>query len=578
MSAIQNKTQKHSDGITRFIPILSWLQGYDRSWLSFDIVAGLTLWGLVVPEAMAYAGIAGLPPQAGLYTLVASLLIYALLGTARHLSVGPTSATSALLASSVATALVATAAANASDPATYQAYAAAFVLVIGVVFLLAGLARLGFITQFLSKPVMDGFVLGLAIFVVVGQLNKLFGVPKPEGNTVEKFVGIIKELPQANWITFAVGASALVLLFLLPRLNKKIPAGLMVLFGYILLSSALNLKDVYGVEVVGTLPQGLPSLTLPKVPLIVYLEMTLMAIGVVLVAFSEALGVAHEFAGKHGYEVNADQELNAHALVNLGSALFGGMVAAGGMSASAVKEGAGARTQVSNLVAWIVTILTLLFLTPLFAPLPEAVLAALIMHALWHIIASRKMYRLRLASPVEFWFGMLALAGVLLINVLPGMVIGLVSSLLFVVYRTSQPHIASLGRVPGAPGAYSDLARHPENIPVPGVLIVRIDAQVYYANALTVRDRVMAMVAEMESLPHAVIFDSGAQDELDVTSTEMTKDLVKELHGKGIKVYLADVHAPVLEVGSRTGLRESIDEDHVFPTVDAAVRFLEMSA
>jgi MFS superfamily sulfate permease-like transporter len=173
---------------------------------------------------------------------------------------------------------------------------------------------------------------------------------------------------------------------------------------------------------------------------------------------------------------------------------------------------------------------------------------------------------------------MLALAGVLLINVLPGMVIGLVSSLLFVVYRTSQPHIASLGRVPGAPGAYSDLARHPENIPVPGVLIVRIDAQVYYANALTVRDRVMAMVAEMESLPHAVIFDSGAQDELDVTSTEMTKDLVKELHGKGIKVYLADVHAPVLEVGSRTGLRESIDEDHVFPTVDAAVRFLEMSA
>ena len=578
MSAIQNKTQKHSDGITRFIPILSWLQGYDRSWLSFDIVAGLTLWGLVVPEAMAYAGIAGLPPQAGLYTLVASLLIYALLGTARHLSVGPTSATSALLASSVATALVATAAANASDPATYQAYAAAFVLVIGVVFLLAGLARLGFITQFLSKPVMDGFVLGLAIFVVVGQLNKLFGVPKPEGNTVEKFVGIIKELPQANWITFAVGASALALLFLLPRLNKKIPAGLMVLFGYILLSSALNLKDVYGVEVVGTLPQGLPSLTLPKVPLIVYLEMTLMAIGVVLVAFSEALGVAHEFAGKHGYEVNADQELNAHALVNLGSALFGGMVAAGGMSASAVKEGAGARTQISNLVAWIVTILTLLFLTPLFAPLPEAVLAALIMHALWHIIASRKMYRLRLASPVEFWFGMLALAGVLLINVLPGMVIGLVSSLLFVVYRTSQPHIASLGRVPGAPGAYSDLARHPENIPVPGVLIVRIDAQVYYANALTVRDRVMAMVAEMESLPRAVIFDSGAQDELDVTSTEMTKDLVKELHGKGIKVYLADVHAPVLEVGSRTGLRESIDEDHVFPTVDAAVRFLEMSA
>src|SRR5512139_999056 len=214
----QTKPTKKPNPFVGYVPILSWLPRYNRSWLSFDIIAGLTLWGLVVPEAMAYAGIAGLPPQAGLYTLVASLLIYALLGTARHLSVGPTSATAALLASSVATALVATAAANASDLDTYQAYATAFVLVTGVVFLAAGLARLGFITQFLSKPVMDGFVMGLAIFVSVGQLNKLFGVAKPEGNTFEKFIGIFKELPQANWVAFAMGAGALALLFLLPRL------------------------------------------------------------------------------------------------------------------------------------------------------------------------------------------------------------------------------------------------------------------------------------------------------------------------------------------------------------------------
>src|SRR5512142_132920 len=229
MPAKSIETAEDATGIRRFIPILSWLPRYDRSWLNVDILAGLTLWGLVVPEAMAYAGIAGLPPQAGLYTLVASLLIYALLGTARHLSVGPTSATSALLASSVAAALVATAAATASDPQTYYTHASAFVLVTGLVFLAAGLARLGFITQFLSKPVMDGFVLGLAVFVAVGQLNKLFGVPKPEGNTIEKLLGIIKELPQANWTTFVVGAVALALLFLLPRWNKKIPAGLLVL-------------------------------------------------------------------------------------------------------------------------------------------------------------------------------------------------------------------------------------------------------------------------------------------------------------------------------------------------------------
>jgi len=561
--------------LKRNIPILSWLPAYDRSWLTADAIAGLTLWGLVVPEAMAYAGIAGLPPQAGLYTLLAALLVYALLGTSRHLVVQATSATAALLASSVVAALVATAAVNASDPDTYQAYASAFVLVTGLVFLAAGLARLGFITQFLSKPVMDGFVMGIAIFVAVGQLNKLFGVPKPDGNTVEKLLGIIKELPQANWITFAVGAVALALLFWLPRLNKKIPAGLVVLFGAIGLSAALDLHGKYGVEIVGTLPQGLPSLALPHVPFTTYLAMILPAMGVLLVAYSEALGVAHEFAEKHGYEVNADQELNAHAVANLVSGLFGGMLAAGSMSASAVKEGAGARSQVTNLVTWIVTIITVLFLTPLFTTLPEAVLAALIIHAVWHIIASRKLQKIRLASRVEFWFGVLALAGVVFVDVLEGMIIGLVASMLFVIYRSSRPHVSSLGRIPGVPGAYSDLSRHPENTLVPGVLIARLDGQLYYANAPTYRDRVKVMIEEMEAPPRAVIFDSSGWYQIDVTSVDIMKKLAKELNGKGIKVYLADVHAPVLDYSRKTGLLESIGEDHVFLTVDAAVRAIE---
>ncbi len=209
---------------------------------------------------MAYAGIAGLPPQAGLYTLVASLLVYALLGTSRHLSVGASSATAALIASTVV-ALGAT----TGDMATYSAYAVTLVLVIGVVFLVAGLARLGWVTQFLSKPVTDGFVVGLAFFVAVGQLNKLFGVAKGEGNTFQKLFAIIKQLPEANWVTFAVGASALALLFLLPRWNKKIPAGLVVLFASIAASLALGLNANYGVAVAGVLPQGLPSIALPQV-------------------------------------------------------------------------------------------------------------------------------------------------------------------------------------------------------------------------------------------------------------------------------------------------------------------------
>jgi high affinity sulfate transporter 1 len=565
------------DGLKRLVPFLSWIRTYDRGWLSADIIAGLTLWGMVVPEAMAYAGVAGLPPQMGLYTLLAALLVYALLGTSRHLVVQATSATAALIASSVTAIMIATGVAadvNNIDPATYHQYAVAFVLVVGGVFLIAGAARLGFITQFLSKPVMDGFVTGLAVFVAVGQLNKLFGVPKGSGNVLQKLAAIIRELPQANWVAFIVGASALALLFILPRLNKKLPAGLVVLFGYIALSAALGLNAAYDVEVVGQLPQGLPSISLPAVPLSAILAMIAPAIGVLLLAFSEALGVAHEFAEKHGYEVDPNQELNAHAVANLVSGLFGGMIAAGSMSASAVKEAAGARSQVTNLVTWAATIITVLFLTPLFTNLPEAVLAALIIHAVWHIIASRKLRRVRMISRTEFWLGALTFAGVILVDVLEGMLLGLILSVLLMVYRSSRPHLSRLGRVPNAPGAYSDLGRHPENVPVPGLLILRLDAPLYYANALTVAEEVKRLVAEASPRPSAVLFEAATQDDLDITSAEVLKSLYSGLKEQGIDIYLAEVHAPVWEFAGRMGLTELVGADHIYPTVDAAVQAL----
>jgi sulfate permease, SulP family len=564
--------QKTASKISCFIPILAWLPHYDRAWLVADIIAGLTLWGLVVPEGMAYAGVAGLPAQAGLYTLVASLFVYALFGSSRHLSVGATSATAALIASTVI-ALGATTA----DMTTYYAYAVMLVLVIGVVFLVAGLARLGWVTQFLSKPVMDGFVTGLAVFVAVGQLNKLFGVEKGEGNVFEKFFYIIKQLPEANWVTFAVGALALALLFLLPRWNKKIPAGLVVLFASIAVSNILKLETNYGVAVAGVLPQGLPSLAFPKVPLNTILEMILPAIGIFLVAYSEALGVAREFAEKHHYEVDPDQELNAHAISNIASGLFGGMIAAGGMSASAVKEGAGGRSQIANIVAWGVTLVTLLFLTPLFASLPEAVLAALIIHAIWHIITARKLEKIFLVSKTEYGLAALTLAGVLFIDVLQGMIIGLVASVLLVLYHSSRPHLASLGRVPGIPGAYSALDRHPDSIAIPGILIFRLDAPIYYANALTVRERAKTLLEETQPPPHAIILDSAGQDSLDITSADMLKGLMTELKNQGIDIYVAGLHRTIREFIQRTGIMEIIGEDHIFPTVDTAIRFIESS-
>jgi SulP family sulfate permease len=305
--------------------------------------------------------------------------------------------------------------------------------------------------------------------------------------------------------------------------------------------------------------------------------MILPAIGIFLVAYSEALGVAREFAEKHHYEVNADQELNAHALTNLASGLFGGMIAAGSMSCSAVKEGAGGRTQITNLVAWVVTLVTLLFLTPLFTNLPEAVLAALIIHAIWHIIAARKLEKIRLVSRTEFGLAVITLLGVLFIDVLPGMLIGFLASLILIVYQSSRPHVASLGHVPGIPGAYSDLTRHPENIRIPGTLVLRLDAPMYYANALTVRESIKTMIADSQPPPHAIVLDAAGQDSLDITSAEMLKGLIVELKDEGIDIYIAEVHATVREFGERMELLEIIGEDHIFPTVDTAVRFIESS-
>jgi MFS superfamily sulfate permease-like transporter len=350
-----------------------------------------------------------------------------------------------------------------------------------------------------------------------------------------------------------------------------------VLFLYIIVSYLLDLNGNYEVAVVGAIPQGLPSFGVPSVPASAILNMLLPAFGIVLVAYSEAIAVAREFAEKHGYEVDANQELRAHGLVNLLSGFLGGQIAAGSMSGSAVKEGARARTQVSNLVAWVAIIITVLFLTPLFKTLPEAVLAALIIHALWHIIVARKLKTVRLVSRTEFALGVLTFFGVLFFDVLEGMMIGLLASLVWFIFKSTKPHLASLGPAPGREDVFLDISRHPEIPPIPGLLILRLNSPLFYANAQSVRDQTKLLVDEADPSLRAVIIDAVAQDELDVTSAEMLKKLYTELQERGIVVYLAQVHAPVLEFARRVGLDVVIADDHVFPTVSEAVAAFEES-
>ena len=548
------------------MPILQWLPKYDREWLRFDVIAGATVWGLLVPESIAYAGLAGLPPQAGLYTLLVTLAAYAVFGTSRHLIAAATSAAAVLLASSVG-------GLAGADAARYMSDAAGLVIFCGGLFLIAGFLRFGFVAQFLSRPVMEGFVFGLAIFVTVSQLPKLFGIEKGSGDTIKQFVHLIGHLGDTSGATLAVGAGALVLLFAVERLAPKIPGGLLALVLGILISSTLSLSE-RGVKIVGHVPSGLPTPGVPSlhggdiVPLIT------AAAGLLLVIFSESLGAADNFATKYGYEIDPNQELIALGVANAGSGLLGGLAGGGSLSQSAVNEGAGARSEVSPLIAALLILITVLVLTPLFKNLPEAVLAALIIHAvshLWKVAEMRRYYNLQ---RLEFWLALATLLGVITIDVLPGLVIGVAAMLLLVIDRASRPHVGTLARVPGERGAYGEVGRHPDYERIPDVLVLRLEAPLFYANAAPVRDQIKTLVGSNDPPPRALIIDIGGTDRLDVTSAEMLAQLVQTMHSAGIDVALADVRQPVSRMARRAGLARRLGEDRIFHTIDEAVRAL----
>jgi sulfate permease, SulP family len=550
-------------GIRRFVPILQWLPKYDREWLRFDVIAGATVWGLLVPESIAYAGLAGLPPQAGLYTLLATLAAYAIFGTSRHLVAAATSAAAVLLASSVG-------GLAGADAARYMSDAAGLVIFCGGLFLVAGFLRLGFVAQFLSRPVMEGFVFGLAIFVTVSQLPKLFGIEKGSGDIIKQFIHLIGHLGDTSGATLAVGAGALVLLFAVERFAPKIPGGLVALVLGILVSSIFSLSS-HGVKIVGHVPSGLPTPAVPSLRGGDILPLITAAAGLLLVIFSESLGAADNFATKYGYEIDPNQELIALGVANTGSGLLGGLAGGGSLSQSAVNEGAGARSEVSPLVAAVLILITVLALTPLFKNLPEAVLAALIIHAvshLWKVAEMRRYYNLQ---RLEFWLALATLLGVITIDVLPGLAIGVAAMLLLVIYRASRPHVGTLGRVPGDRGAYGEVGRHPGYERIPDVLVLRLEAPLFYANATPIRDHIKTLVGSSDPPPSALVIDVGGTDRLDVTSAEMLTGLVHTMHSAGIDVAFADVRQPVSRMAQRSGLARELGQGRLCHTIDEAI-------
>jgi high affinity sulfate transporter 1 len=549
--------------LARFVPAGSWLPRYQRGWLTGDAVAGFTIWGLLVPEMIAYASLAGLPPQAGLYTLLASLVLYAIFGTSRQLVVAGTSASAVLVFSGV-TAL------KPANPAAYATLAAGMIIFTGLIFIIAGLLRLGFITAFLSRPVMVGFVFGLAIFVIVSQLPKLFGLTKGPGDTIRQFVYLIGHLGDTSLVTFAVGAVALVLLFALERYLPRVPGGLVVLVLAIVVSTAFGLSG-HGVDVVGKIPTGLPSVSWPHVTVSQLWVLLPSAGGMMLVIFSEALGAGQTFADKHGYQLHNSQEMIALGLANLGSGVLGGLACGGSLSQTAVNDGAGARSELSPVIAAALSLVTVIALTPLFTDLPEAVLAALIIHAVSHLMRVGEMRRFYRLIPREFWLGMITLAGVIVLNVLPGLILGVATALVLLIYRSSRPQISILGADRSIPGAFEDIRRQPDAVPVPGLLIIRPNATLFYANAKLVRDAIEHAVAASPAAVYAVVLDLDANDDLDITSTEQLEKLTDHLQARHIAFSIAHMHDPAMQIARRAGLLAKIGPGNVFADTAAAV-------
>lgn len=547
------------------------LRGYQRAWLTKDLIAGLTVWAVLVPEALAYASIAGVSPAVGLYAAPSALVFYAAFGSSRHLVVGPMSATAALSAAAVGSVV-------SGNQGEFTALTATLAITAGVLALVFGLARLGFISNFISEPVLKGFIIGLALTIMIGQVPKLLGVGKGTGDFFEQLGHIVRELGDTSGWTFLVGAVSLAALLVLRRIAPKVPGSLVVVIAGIILAKAADLST-HGIELVGHIPSGLPHYGFPNVPAHSYSNLAGSAVGIVLVGFAEGLGAAKTYAARDNYEIDANRELIGLGAANVAAGLSAGMVVNGSLSKTAVNGGSGAKSQVSGLVVAVLTIVTLLLLTGLFEDLPETTLAAVVIAAVIELIdvsALQRLYRL-VTGPLKEIYGPAARAdfmaavaaglGVMVFDTLPGLFIGIGLSVLLLVYRASRPHVAELGLNPLHPDRYVDRSRDPAAAAPEGIVILRIESSLFFANA----DGVEGLVRLAGSRPgtRAVVLDAETMPSIDVTAADMLSHLADRLESQHVTLAVAR------EIGQVRDLLSVAEPNRraipIYPTVRAAV-------
>jgi high affinity sulfate transporter 1 len=555
----------------RWLPGIQTLRRYEAAWLPHDIFAGLVLATMLVPVGIAYAAASGLPGIHGLYATIIPLLAYALFGPSRIIVLGPDSALAAVILG-VVTPL------SGGDPVRAATLAAMMALVSGTVLVLAGVARLGFVTELLSKPIRYGYMNGIALTVLISQLPKLLGFSiESEGplRDLWAIAGAILD-GKTNWVAFAVGLGTLIVILLLQN-NKRVPGILIAVVGATIVVGALGLAARYGVKVLGPLPQGLPAFAIPRIGYSDLLPVLIGGSAIALVSFADTSVLSRTYAARLGDNVNPNQEMVGLGAANLATAFFQGFPISSSASRTPVAEAAGARTQLTSVVGALAIAFLLVLAPNLLQHLPNAALAAVVIAAAIGLIEIADLKRIYRIQRWEFWLTVLCFVGVAVLGAIPGIGLAIAVAIAEFLWDGWRPHSAILGRAYGVKG-YHDITRYPDARRVPGLVLFRWDAPLFFANAEFFRERVLDAVEKSPTPVRWLVVAAEPVTSVDVTACDTVAELDEALHARGIELCFAELKDPVKDKLKRFGLYAQLGESYFFPTLGSAVsRYLEVN-
>jgi sulfate permease, SulP family len=559
-----NNPPPPTTGIARFIPGLALFKGVNPALLRTEFVVAITVFAVLVPSAMAYGDLAGVTPVAGLYVALGAMLMYALFGTSKQVITGP-EATAAIMTAAAVAPLA------GGDPVRYAALAAATAILVGVLALLARVVRLGFITDFLSKPILVGYILGATLIVIGSQLGKMFGISLESDKFFQQVAELISRLDESHLLTVAIGVVCMAALLIMRRVNRKLPGPLIVVVVAIIASAVFDLQ-AKGVAVVGAVPAGLPSLTIPAVSLQDIFTLLPAALALTILIYADEILTARVFAARHGQKIGANQEFVALGMANIGAGLLTGFPAALSASRTAVNDQMGGKTQWVGIIAAVLTIIFLLFFTPLLAPLPTVALGAIIIVASLGLIDLAAFRFLRKVRRFEFWLAVVTAFGVLTVGILQGILVAVMLSLINVIYHISRPHDALLDELDASGGTvYRGVDDIETALTEPGLIVYRFDAPLVFANAAFFTERLEELIANAGSGLKCVILDAEAISDFDSTAAEALETLDADLERLGVELWIARANEPLRDLFQVTGLTLRIGKDNIYPSVRAAV-------